>query len=350
MKKKQVFIAVILLILILATSGILYFLYQIKPVVSGEATEEIRVEIPYGMTVMNVGQLLKENNLIRNEKIFYYMARYPKLRDIVFPEQKNQKFSLKSGIYIIKNNMNVAQIQILLSSGQQEYIKVSIPEGLTITKIAAILEENRICKSDDFIKKAKSVEIAQKYEIPAETCEGYLFPDTYFLTVGMTGESVIDLMINNFFEKIKEVPNLSEKNANDLFEIVKLASIVEREYRVKDEAPLIASVFKNRLRRNIGLYSCATVEYVLTEIEGRPHPERILIEDTKIDNPYNTYVWAGLPPGPISNPGLVSLDASTNTPKTSYYFFQIVDADEGRHVFSTSFEEHKVNHNLSLKK
>lgn len=350
MKKIKVFILVILCLLIFLLAGISYFFYQIKPVVSGEATQEVRVEIPYGISVMNVAKLLKEENLIRNEKIFYYMARWPQLRNICFPDESEQSFSLKSGIYTIKNNLNIAQIQTLLSSGQQEYIKVSIPEGLTITKIAALLESNRICDSEDFINKAKNAEIAQKYGIPANSCEGYLFPDTYYLTVGMSGEAIVDLMVNNFFEKIKEVENLSEKSPNDLFDVVKLASIVEREYRVKDEAPLIASVFKNRLRRTIGLYSCATVEYVLTEIEGRPHPERILIEDTRIDSPYNTYLYAGLPPGPISNPGLVSLDASTNTPKTKYYFFQIVDADEGRHVFSESFEEHKINHNLSVKK
>ena len=133
-------------------------------------------------------------------------------------------------------------------------------------------------------------------------------------------------------------------NDEDLFYTVRLASVVEKEYAVVDEAPIIASVFKNRLRRNIGLYSCATIVYILTEIEGRPHPDRILIEDTKIDNPYNTYKWAGLPPGAISNPGLIALDAATNTPKTNYYYFQVVDAEQGRHVFTSSFEDHVENH------
>lgn len=348
-KASKILLIIILLILIAICSAGVFVIQQAKPV-SKECTNQVRVEIPYGMSVMNVSNLLEKEGLIRNAKLFYYCARYPQITKILFPNENNAVFSLKSGIYTIDNNLNIVQIQKILSSGQQEYIKVSIPEGLTITKIAKILDENRICSADDFIAKCKSISMAEKYNIPGESVEGFLFPDTYFLTVGMTAESIIDLMVNNFYEKIKTVPNLSEKNAADLYETVKLASIVEREYRVKDEAPLIASVFKNRLRRNIGLYSCATVEYILTEIEGREHPERILIEDTKIDNPYNTYVWAGLPPGPISNPGLVSLDASTNTPRTKYYFFQIVDADEGRHVFSESFEEHKINHNLSVKK
>ena len=83
--------------------------------------------------------------------------------------------------------------------------------------------------------------------------------------------------------------------------------------------------------------------YIITEIQGKPHPERILTTDTKIDNPYNTYKWAGLTPGPISNPGLTALDAVINTPKTPYFFFQVKDEEIGSHVFTETFEEHKIN-------
>ena len=316
----------------------------VKPVSIGEATKEVRIEIPYGMSVKRVGSLLKEKELIRSANLFYVVARYPFFNKLLFSDQNFEAFSLKSGIYIIKDNLNIVQIQSILSSGQQEYIKISIPEGFTISKIARLLEENRICKAEEFIVKAKNSEIAAKFSIPGETVEGYLFPDTYFLTVEMDAESVMKIMIDNFYKKISTIQGVEGKTDEEIYEIVKLASVVEREYRVPDEAPLIASVFKNRLRRNIGLYSCATVEYIITEIEGRPHPDRILIEDTRIDNPYNTYINAGLPPGPISNPGLVSLDAAVNTPKSSYYFFQVVDKDAGRHVFSQSFEEHIENH------
>jgi len=351
MKKALKILLVLLIMLIAAFGGCFsYIKYLSTPISKVETEDSVRIEIPFGMSVMSVAKVLKENNLIRNEKLFYYIARYPQLKNILYPKQEAPAFNLKSGIYHIKANMNIVEIQTLLSSGQQEYIKISFPEGLTISKIAAILEEEKVCSAADFISAAKNPAIAQKYSIPGETCEGYLFPDTYFFTADMKPESVIDIMINNFQEKIKTIPNLAEKNAQDLYDIVKLASIVEREYRVEDEAPLIASVFKNRLRRTIGLYSCATVEYIITEIEGRPHPERILISDTRIDSPYNTYLYAGLPPGPISNPGVISLDASTNTPKTQYYFFRVVDADAGRHVFSKDFDEHVQNNNLYTKK
>ena len=349
MKKKLVgFIAFVFLLAVLAFAGFV-FIKNIKAPVSSTKEESVRVEIPSGMSVSGAAALLQEKGLIRNAKLFYYVARYPQLKKLLFRGAGDEAFVLRSGIYYISPSMNIVQIQSILASGQQEYIKVSLPEGLTISKIAAELEENRICSAQDFISVCKSTDFAAKNGISGESCEGFLFPDTYFLTAGMTAESVAQLMLDNFFNKIKEIPTLAAMNSADLYQTVVLASIVEREYRVESEAPLIASVFKNRLRRNIGLYSCATVEYILTEIEGRPHPERILIEDTKIDNPYNTYKWAGLPPGPISNPGMVALRASADTPKTNYYFFQIVDPAAGKHIFTTNFDEHVQSHNLYTK-
>ncbi len=358
MKKKKGSIVFLIILLLLAAvlSGAFAFVKRMaSPVVKADIQNEdssydIRIEIPNGMSVYSAAELLEENGLIRNSRLFYYSARYPQIKALLYGKEQGTDFVLRSGIYYVSPSMNIAEIQNLLSSGQQEYIKVSIPEGLTISKIAAELEEERICDAGDFIEICKNPAFAAENGIEGETCEGFLFPDTYFLTVSMNAREVAQIMINNFFEKIKGISTLVQMDGAQLYETVKLASIVEREYRVEDEAPLIASVFKNRLRRNIGLYSCATVEYILTEIEGRPHPERILIEDTKIDNPYNTYKWAGLPPGPISNPGLVALKASADTPKTNYYFFQIVDPAAGRHVFTTNFEDHVQSHNLYTKK
>ena len=347
-------LTIFLIILLLLAGGFAcaagYIKHLAKPVLSADDGSKVRIEIPSGMSVSGAASLLAENYLIRNEKLFYYTARYPQLKAFLYGKEADSDFVLRSGIYYISPAMNIAEIQKELSSGQQEYIKVSLPEGLTISKIAAELEENRICAASDFISICKNSNFAAENGIEGESCEGFLFPDTYFLTAGMSAREVAQLMIDNFNAKIQEIPTLAAMNGADLYQTVILASIVEREYRVEDEAPLIASVFKNRLRRNIGLYSCATVEYILTEIEGRPHPDRILIEDTKIDNPYNTYKWAGLTPGPISNPGLVALRASADTPKTDYYFFQVVDPAEGRHVFTTNFDEHIQSHSLYTKK
>lgn len=352
MKKITKILSILItIILLIIAAGIFFVFNQSKPVTTNNEAQKIRIEIPSGISVRKVGAILKENNLIKNEDLFYYFARFPQLRKIFNSKDDNSvSFTLKSGIYYISPAMTIAEIQNLLSSGQQEFVKISIPEGLTISKIANILEQNRICSAESFINSSRNIEILNKYKIPGENAEGFLFPDTYFLNLNMNSDDVIILMINTFFDKVSTIPSFSEKSPEEIFEIVTLASIVEREYRVEDEAPLIASVFKNRLRKNIGLYSCATVEYIITEILGRPHPEKILISDTKIDNPYNTYLWAGLPPGPISNPGLVALSASTNTPKTNYYFFQVINPEEGRHIFTTTFEEHRDNHIMYTKK
>ena len=212
------------------------------------------------------------------------------------------------------------------------------------------MEEAGICSAAEFKAICYDKNFVSSFNIAGETAEGFLFPDTYFLTTGMSAKEVAQLMIETFFQKAAEVPGLLDKTPKELYDTVILASIVEREYRVEEEAPLIASVFTNRLKQNIGLYSCATIVYILTEIEGRAHPERVLLEDTKIDSPYNTYKWAGLTPGPISNPGLVALNAAANPPKTNYYFFQVSDSQAGKHVFTSTFDEHKASHNLNAKK
>ncbi|MBR1638696.1 MAG: endolytic transglycosylase MltG [Treponema sp.] len=353
-KKVKIFLLILILIVSLLCAVFFYLRSQFLPVqsdTSADYVEDVRFEIPYGTSLYTVSEELKAAGLIKNDRLFYYAARYPQILKVFFPrEAAGMNFSLKSGIYHLTPSFSVIEIMNFLSSGQTEFCKVSIPEGLTISKIAAILEEQRICNKGDFISACRNPENFMDYPFyelfengKIENCEGFLFPDTYYLNIGMNAESVLAVMVENFFEKIKEVPNLSEMTTEELFETVTLASIVEREYRVDEEAPLIASVFKNRLERNIGLYSCATLEYIITEIQGKPHPDTILISDTKIDNPYNTYKWAGLTPGPISNPGLVALNAATNTPKTNYYFFQVINPAEGRHVFTTTLEEHNVN-------
>jgi UPF0755 protein len=148
-------------------------------------------------------------------------------------------------------------------------------------------------------------------------------------------------MTDNFFSKIESIsPSFREMSMQELNEIVILASIVEREYRLVQEAPIMAGVFNNRLRINMLLQSCATVEYIITEIQGRPHPNVLLYRDLEIQNPYNTYMYRGLPPGPISAPGVVALSAAMFPARTDYLFFRLVDPSSGRHYFSRTYDAH----------
>lgn len=353
MKKLTLFLSSLFgLILVLIGCAFGYVYFQSQPVAKPDSgAEKIRFEVHSGDSVKKIALKLKEQGIIKNDSLFYVFARKPELLKLVCKNTDNHpaNYVMKSGMYYPSADMTLPEIFSLLSSGQQEYVTVSIPEGYTITKIAGLLEENGICSKEDFISTCHNTSFLMKNGISLESAEGFLFPDTYFFVPSTPAENIAAELISTFFKKISTLIDVDTITNRELNDIVILSSIVEREYRVKEEAPLIASVFKNRLRHNIGLYSCATVVYVLTEIEGRPHPSRILIEDTKIDSPYNTYKWAGLPPGAISSPGLTALNAVINAPKTNYYFFQVKDSAKGTHVFTSTFDEHVENHNLSTK-
>ncbi|MBQ0039816.1 MAG: endolytic transglycosylase MltG [Treponema sp.] len=322
---------------VIAISG---WFYCTKPVTDVENEYAGKISVPSGTSVKQVAETLKRENFIRSSQALYLAARFN-----IF--DRGNQFTLKSGTYTLRSSMNLREVYELLQSGEQEYITVSVPEGLTKSKISRILEEKDICKASDFLSACTDEKLLEEYGIPGTSFEGYLFPDTYFLIHGMKGEEVVRTMVDNFFSKISQIPPFMGIDPQKLHDIVKLSSVVEREYRIKEEAPVIASVFSNRLRHNIGLYSCATIEYIITEIQGLPHPGRITYKDLKIDSPYNTYMWAGLPEGPISNPGTVALQAAANPAKTNYYYFVLTDPTTGRHTFSTNFDEHKAAENTS---
>lgn len=303
-----------------------WFLSQ-TPVSRDEGAVSYRLEVPSGMGIRTVAARLEAENIIRSRLAFYLLARLEDLQ-------------LKAGIYSLSPSMDLKEIFGILQDGRQEHLVVSIPEGLTMSKIAALLEAREVVSARDFLAAARDPALLAEYEVPAPSFEGYLFPDTYYFIPGMEAQAVVRTLVDTFCRKVSGIEGLSGLGAAELFDVVRLASIVEREYQVASEAPLIASVFMNRLEKNIGLYSCATVVYIITEIEGRPHPEVVTNKDLKLESPYNTYMWAGLPPGPISNPGLVALSAAANPPETPYYFFRVTNAGDGSHHFSEDFQEH----------
>jgi len=158
-------------------------------------------------------------------------------------------------------------------------------------------------------------------------------------------------MVETFKRRVAEaLPESASLSPQELHERLILASIVEREYRVPGEAPLMASVFSNRLRIGMALQSCATVVYVITEELGKPHPELLLFRDLEIESPFNTYLNRGLPPAPIANPGLVALLAALEPEKTEYLYFRLVDAAAGRHKFSVTYDEHEDAAPLAVKR
>jgi len=166
----------------------------------------------------------------------------------------------------------------------------------------------------------------------------------------LPAEKVVEHLVQTMFEKLENIyPEYKEMEPEELHDKIILASIVEREYRNPDEAAKIASVFYNRLKIDMRLQSCATVVYVLTEIKGEKHPEKITYNDLEVDSKFNTYEEWGLPPAPIANPGINALEAVFYPADTDYLYFLLKDQDAGRHVFSRTLSDHDNAYRLYIK-
>lgn len=335
--KKVVFL---LLCLTLFVSFILYFLWGMGAKSSADSSFEYRLEIPSGSGIRSVSKKLKENGVIRSSLVFYAAARTSLFKTLDSP------FMLKSGVYTLSSSMSVADIVTLLNSGKQEYIKTVIQEGLTKGQIARTLESLSVCSAEDFLSAVSDRSLLDARNLPeyVTDLEGFLFPDTYFFAPGMSGSDVAAIMVDNFYSHMEQIPGNENLEFDDFYRKLILASIVEKEFLLNSEAPLVASVFANRIKINMGLESCATVNYILEEIQGHEHKPVLSKDDIAIDNPYNTYKWAGLSmiPGPISNPGDVALKAAFNPPRTGYLFFVSKEDGSGGHVFSKTLDEHNL--------
>jgi len=295
------------------------------------------IDIRKGESSQSVGLRLERAGLIRSRFFWNILCRI-------------NKEPVKSGTYILQTPASQIAIHNLLVSGRQILHRITIPEGITLRKIARIFDENGICSAGDFLEAAKDPEITNMYRIPNSSMEGYLFPDTYLFPAEYPASRVIMAMADNFFSRLEDIdPSLKSLSSAQLNEKVIIASIVEREYRVAEEAPVMAGVFYNRLEINMALQSCATVEYIITEIQDRPHPAVLLNRDLEISDPYNTYIRPGLPPGPISAPGAVALRAAIFPQKSDFFYFRLDDPQSGRHYFSRTFDEHIRAGQLILK-
>jgi len=297
----------------------------------------IRFEVRKGESAQSVGQRLTDCGLIRNRYFWSLFCRF-------------DKEPIKTGTYRLEVPASQMAIHRVLVSGKQILMRVTVPEGLTLKKTALLMEEAGVCSAEEFLAAASDAEITGLYRIPGDSMEGYLYPDTYFFPPNYPAARVVQTMADNFFTRIGEIDEGAlALPPDELNRLVILASIVEREYRLDEEAPVMAAVFNNRLNIGMALQSCATVEYVITEIQGRPHPEILLTRDTEIRDPYNTYIRPGLPPGPISAPGAIALRAVFTPAENAYLYFRLVDPAAGRHYFSNTLDDHIKAGTLYLK-
>lgn len=327
MKKVVLFIFIV----ILGAAGYLgYYVYDaLKPLNSNVDT--IEVVLDKGVTLTRVSMELEELGIIRDSRVFKFFGIY-----------KEFDQSLKEGKYSLSSNLSVPEIYKILIEGRQNLISVTIPEGYTSTKIANLLDSKGIVDKDEFLKAIIDKDLLDLYNIPFDSAEGFLFPDTYSFEEDYPGLLVVESFIKNFYKNMNAIyPSYSKLTSKQLAEKVILASIVEREYKSRSEVKTIASVFYNRLEKNMRLESCATIMYVLTEELGKEHRGRLLFADLQIESNYNTYLNQGLPPSAISNPGYYALEAVFFPEETDYIFFVVKDRAKGLHTFSNNYNDHE---------
>jgi len=292
---------------------------------------EIIVSINPGMSSKEISRLLADAELIQSSALFQAVTKLAQVDN-----------KLKAGTYKLSPRMGTIGIVQALAQGKVELIRFTIPEGVCIKEIADILEAKGLASKERFLYLATGGDSDFKV-VEGDTefsgnLEGYLFPNTYTVESGITEEAIITVMVKGFAQAV--LPEWSQDDVDEkaralgLHGVVTLASIIEKEAKLAEDRPLVASVFYNRLKVGMPLQSCATVQFALGSWKTR-----LSLDDLKIDSPYNTYVVPGLPPGPIASPGLSSVRAALR-PATSDYLFFAAD-QKGGHVFTRTFKEHQ---------
>ncbi len=332
--KLKVFLySIIILIVLILIFGRYYLKDQMKPFAQGEDIKDIEIIIEKGSTAKSIGKLLEENNIIKNRYVF---------RILVKLDDKGQM--LKAGKYIINNGMTPQEVLDHLISGgiKKQSVKFTIPEGFELRQIADRLSGMGLVDKERFINLVSDKDMYTKRYVflknlpEGASLEGYLFPDTYEVYKDATEEDIIDKMLSQF-DKIynNDIKGNYDKENISLNELITLASIIEREAKVDEERRIISGVFYNRLEKNMKLQSCATVQYALGDRKSH-----LSNEDLEIKSNYNTYMYNGLPPGPIATAGLKSIKAALYPENVDYLYFVLKNDGSGSHIFSTNYRDH----------
>jgi UPF0755 protein len=308
--------------------GVLFFILTRQFLFEGPEKKgrEVVYEVKLGQSFPSLAQDLKKLGVIKNAQAFALYARVSR-----------QIPKIKVGEYGLNTSMTPTQVMRVITSGQSILRSLTIPEGYSIFEIAELLEMKGYASRSEILKLSFDKNFVRKVlGVERSSLEGYLFPETYLLTKYMGAEKILSEMIQTFKTHFEKVPKPYPMGWNDL-QVVTMASIIEKETGAPHERQLISSVFHNRLKKNMRLQTDPTVIYAKALRDGKIQID-IKKSDLSWDHPYNTYMRAGLPPGPISNPGFEALKAAVNPAITDFLFF--VSQNDGTHVFSESYEKH----------
>ena len=254
--------------------------------------------------------------------------------------RSGQARRLQAGEYRFDRAMAASDVIDKIARGDVVTQPITFPEGLTVRQMAQIYEREKLGKAADFIRAAQNVEPIRDLDPAAGDLEGYLFPNTYSMPRKASAADLLNRMVTAFRDAL--TPELIERataRGLSVRQLVTLASLVEKETARSEERALVAAVYSNRLRIGMGMQCDPTVIYAL-ERAGR-YTGNLTRDDLRFDSPYNTYRYAGLPPGPIASPGRASLEAAASPADVPYIFF--VSRNDGSHVFAVSLDEHNRN-------
>lgn len=328
----KIFIFGIFSVLSLIFLGYVFVFYHYKQTTHHQ-TESILIAIPEGANLFDIADELKNRDLVSSKWAFVLGAWSDGLRGKFF-----------AGEFEVQPDLSAIDIAHVLTDERlgrkrSEQIQVTFPEGWTARQMADRLNANDL-PGDVFYSLSQNPsqnffeEFSFLSSLPkGASLEGFLFPDTYIFGVESSAEIIIKKMLQTFEKKVYS----RYSNIDHLYDKVTLASILEGEVRLDRDRKLVSGIFQKRLDANMRLQSCATIAYALGE-----RKVQYTAEDLTVDSPYNTYTNDGLPPGPVSNPSLSSLEASFFPEESEYWFF-LNDPETGDTYFAKNFEEHKVN-------
>lgn len=322
----KVIVSLVLFIVVITISlSVSLFLIFNRPA-EGFPMETVQFEIKRGDSPYAIAGRMKMRGYIRSTTLFKLIVKTAYSGSNVRPRwielpHKSTTIDLVRAIY----------------NGRAISLKFTVPEGYNVEQIKELLVEKKILSKEELDYFLERPDYLSRIGLEGfGTMEGFLFPDTYTVEKGATAQEVLSTMVTIFYRKLEEIyPAYKRMSPEELFKKVTLASIIEREVRNRDESATVAGVFNNRLNSNMKLQSCATVQFIL----GKPKA-RLLERDLLIDNPYNTYLYQGLPPGPICSPGFTALNATFHPAQHDYLFFVVSDPVKGTHHFSRTYSEH----------
>ncbi len=318
-----------ILVLVVGAAVAAWVLYQ-RPEepFKGYAETEQFVELPAGAGTRAIGEKLVDAGVVRDTLTF----RVALWRSGIARQ-------LKAGESRFDRPMSALDVVRKIARGEVYLRPVTFPEGLTIDDMAAIFEAHGFGKAAQFRAAAADRSLIADLDPQARDLEGYLFPETYTLPRRASARDLVKMMVHRFRQVFAPMQADAEREGMSVRDVVTLASIVEKETGKPDERPVVAAVYLNRLRIRMGLQCDPTVIYALRRA-GR-YNGNLTREDLAWQSPYNTYLHAGLPPGPIAAPGRSSLDAAVHPAQADYLYF--VSRNDGSHVFARSLEEHNRN-------